>query len=189
MSSLVSDISTFVSEGPLLAVFLFLCVVIFFRAQGTYWLGRYITYVLHHRVSTPNQKRASTSRFARWLESERVKRGVKSVQERGWPIITFSFLTVGFQTIANLAAGILRMPWPKYTAAMIPGGIAWAGIYSTIGWAVWKAAVLSATQSWWGPLLIIILLGLYGIFFLRRKRAGDDIIYDDNSSTLGNEND
>ncbi|QRV02785.1 VTT domain-containing protein [Arcanobacterium phocisimile] len=185
MSDLVSIISNFMSEGPFLAVFLFLCVVIFFRAQGTYWLGRYITRVVQRTVTTPGSTAESSSRFARWLASERVQNGVHSVQRRGWPVVTLSFLTVGFQTIANMAAGILRMPWPLYTAAMIPGGLAWAAIYSTIGWAVWKATVASATYSWWGPLIMISLLGLYGVFFLRRKRAGDDIIKAENPSNSG----
>ena len=40
--------------------------------------------------------------------------------------IPASFLTVGFQTMVNAAAGFIRMRWDLYTVAMIPGCIAWA---------------------------------------------------------------
>lgn len=175
MKNLISDITTFLSEGPFIAVFAFLCVVIFFRAQGTYWLGRYVAHVVYSQVGNHAEK-PWCQRFDSWLTSERIVRGIDTVQRRGWPVVTFSFLTVGFQTIANLAAGILRMPWMLYTAAMIPGGIAWASIYATIGWTVWKAAMASATGSPWGVLVIIAILGVYGVFVIRRKRAGDAII-------------
>ncbi|WP_216378965.1 DedA family protein [Arcanobacterium phocae] len=192
MTNLIADISYFLSHGPLLIVFSFLCVVIFFRAQGTYWLGRYIAHIVYDRIVGHEHKTMLTKRFEAWLTSERIVRGIDTVQRRGWPVVTVSFLTVGFQTIANMSAGILRMPWMLYTAAMIPGGAAWATIYATIGWTVWKAAMASAAGSPWGVIVVVAILGMYGVFIIRRKRAGDDMIDEtaaDNDSTpssLGN---
>ena len=47
--------------------------------------------------------------------------------------MTVSFLTVGLQTVVNAAAGLIRMPWIRYTVAMLIGCIAWAAIYATVG--------------------------------------------------------
>lgn len=35
--------------------------------------------------------------------------------------------------MVNAAAGFTRMRWDLYTAAMIPGCIAWAALYATLG--------------------------------------------------------
>ncbi|QJC21623.1 hypothetical protein HC352_03280 [Arcanobacterium buesumense] len=172
----MSYLSDFLSHGPFIIVFSFLCVVIFFRAQGTYWLGRCVAYIVYSKVVGDPRRGLWSQRFEAWLTSERIVRGIDAVQRRGWPVVTFSFLTVGFQTIALLSSGILRMPWTVFTAAMIPGGLAWATIYATIGWTVWKAAMASVTGSPWSLLMIIAILGVYSVFVIRRKRAGDDII-------------
>ncbi len=44
-----------------------------------------------------------------------------------------SFLTVGFQTLANVAAGVARMPLRRYLPALVIGGLAWALLYATLG--------------------------------------------------------
>ena len=49
------------------------------------------------------------------------------------PIVALSFLTVGFQTVANVAAGVARMPLRRYLPALAIGGLAWALLYATLG--------------------------------------------------------
>ena len=44
----------------------------------------------------------------------------------GAPVVTLSFLTVGIQTLVNLAAGVMRMPLRRYIPALTVGAILWA---------------------------------------------------------------
>ena len=96
-------------------------VIVFLRAGATYWLGRLASAGAHR------------TRLARMMDSPRYLKAIRSVNEYGAPIVAVSFVTVGFQTLANLAAGASRMPLPRYLPALVLGGLAWALIYSTIG--------------------------------------------------------
>src|SRR5690606_11553143 len=56
--------------------------------------------------------------------------------------VTVSFLTVGIQTVVNLAAGYLRMPLGRYLMALTLGCLLWAAIWTTVGTAVVYGAIL-----------------------------------------------
>lgn len=165
----ISTMTSFISDGPLVAVFAFLLVVVFCRAQGTYWLGRYMGHFIMTRGKPANGWRL---RAYEWIHSDSTTRGIDTLQRRGWPVIPLSFLTVGFQTIINLGAGVIGMPWLRYTPAMIPGCLAWAGIYATVGWAVWEVAFVAAAGSPYGIVVIIVLLALLVWFIVRKTKAG-----------------
>jgi len=80
-------------------------VIVFCRAGATYLLGRAAA------------SGASRTRIAALMESERYRRATQRVNEYGAPLVAFSFLTIGFQTLANLAAGATRMPPSRYLPA------------------------------------------------------------------------
>ena len=151
-----------VREGPFPLVFAFLLVVVFCRAQGTYWLGRAVA--------------AGTlrTRWARLFEGPRVAAGAAAIQRWGWPAIPLSFLMVGVQSAVNGAAGVLRMSWPRYTLAMLPGCFAWALVYALGGLAAFSAAAGLAVRS---PLaLAAVVVALAGLAvgvraLVRRRRA------------------
>src|SRR5699024_2685378 len=63
------------------------------------------------------------------------------------PPVADSYLTIGFQTAINLAAGVVRMRWYRYVPALIIGGAIWATIYTTIG-SVSVAAIGTAYTRW-----------------------------------------
>ncbi len=137
----------FVANGPFWLVFTFLTTVVFLRAQATYWLGSWATSLALRRARpTRDWQRRLVDR----LNSPATDQGIRAIHRWGLGVIPFSFLTVGFQTMVNAAAGVLRLPWWKYTLAMIPGCLAWATIYSTIGFAMWEAALAAAAGSPWG---------------------------------------
>ena len=73
-------------------------------------------------------------------------------------MVTVSFLTVGFQTVVNAAAGLVRMPWVRYTVAMLIGCMAWALIYATVGIAALEAGMALAARSPWALAAVIIAL-------------------------------
>lgn len=135
------------------------CIVMA-RANGTYWLGRGIA------------AGAQRTRASRLLESRHYARGVQWLNRWGAPAVSISFLTIGIQTMVNLAAGVTRMPQRRYLPAVTVGCIAWAFIYGTVGFVGWVAV-----QRLWdrspGAVVVLGLLTAAGISWslLRRTPA------------------
>src|SRR5699024_6846391 len=102
----------FLDAGPFILVYLFLLGVVFCRAQATYWIGYYVTAKRSANVPEVGWRR----RFYNWSEQESVKNGIDTIHRRGWIIIPLSFLTVGFQSVLQFAAGVTRFTPAKYTA-------------------------------------------------------------------------
>lgn len=95
--------------------------IVMLRANATYWLGR------------GAESGAERTRLARVLRSERFRRAQRIVGRWGAPVVTVSFLTVGIQTLINLAAGVARMPLRRYLPAVTLGCVLWAFLYATVG--------------------------------------------------------
>ncbi len=110
------------------------------RANVTYGLGR-----------AARAGGESNERAARRLARPSVRRAETVLARFGAPVVALSFLTVGVQTAVNLAAGVLRMPLVRYEVAVAVGALAWAGIYTTIGFSVLGAWVGQA--PWWAWLV------------------------------------
>ncbi|GAA2087121.1 MULTISPECIES: DedA family protein [Brevibacterium] len=119
---------------PFAVVWLIMYGIVLVRAGGTYALGRLARGGL-----------SRSRRVRRMLESQRYAAAEARVGRWGAPVVALSFLTVGFQTVANLAAGTVRMPFLRYLPALALGGAAWATVYSLVGFAGF-AAVLYAYE-------------------------------------------
>jgi membrane protein DedA with SNARE-associated domain len=148
-------------EGrPFLITFAVLFGIVLLRAQATYWAGRgVISGALH-------------TRLAAWLRGPRLTRAIDAMNRWGLPVVTLSFLTVGFQTAVNAAAGLTRMRWGRYTLAMVPGCLAWAAIYATVGLAA-VAAWLHLTDGWrWVVIggILLVLAAMLAAIRLRHRR-------------------
>ena len=160
----------FVSDGPIWLVVAFLLIVVFCRAQATYWVGRAIARGAVHA--------GSSNRFLRpvlaWFSGPGPDRGRRALNRWGPVIIPLSFLTVGFQTAVNAAAGLLVMPWRRYTLAMLPGCVAWALLYGLGLLAVWVAAINAVAGSWWMLLALALIAALAVVVrrIVRRRRGG-----------------
>lgn len=140
-----------------------LFLIVLLRAQATYWIGRgVIAGALHTRLADK-------------LTGPRTTRAITLLNRYGPPIVTVSFLTVGFQTVANAAAGLIRMPWVRYTVAMVIGCIMWALIYATIGFAALNAAMALAAHSPWllvGVIALLVAIAVAVVIARRRRRSG-----------------
>jgi membrane protein DedA with SNARE-associated domain len=137
-----------------------LFVIVLLRAQATYWIGRGVMAGVLH------------TKLAGRLGGPRTTRAIALLNRYGPPVVTVSFLTVGFQTVMNAAAGLTRMPWVRYTIAMVIGCVAWALIYATIGFAAFDAAMALAARSPWllvGALVLIAAV-VAGVLLMRRRR-------------------
>jgi membrane protein DedA with SNARE-associated domain len=97
-------------------------LIVFCRAGATYLLGR---------AAAAGARRSP--RIARMMAGERYQRATTRVNDYGAPVVALSFLTVGFQTLANLAAGATRMRPARYLPALVVGCVLWALLYSAIG--------------------------------------------------------
>ncbi len=139
--------------APYPIVFAALFVIVILRAGGTYWLGR--------GVAAGSER----TRLRRLVHSKGYTDAASWIDRWGPPAVTLSFLTVGVQTLVNLAAGIMRMPLRHYLPAVAVGGVIWALIYSTVGFvgvaaftllwsrspiaAVLVAVVAATGLAWW----------------------------------------
>jgi membrane protein DedA with SNARE-associated domain len=120
------------------------------RAGATYAIGR------------AAQEGARRSRLSRLMSRPRYARMQQLVARWGAPIVTVSFLTVGIQTLVNLAAGVLRMPLRRYVPALTVGAIIWAFLYATVGFATF-AAWRQVYQLWPAVAIVSIVVLLAGL--------------------------
>ena len=138
---------------PLIA---FLFVVVFCRAQATYWLGRLAV----AGALSGHGHGGLRGRIAQWFMGPTPQRGAALLQRWGLIIIPLCFLTVGIQTAINAGAGIVRLKWRVYTLAMIPGCVAWALLYGLGLLAVWIAAAGAIAGNPWAWLVLGLLIGI-----------------------------
>lgn len=144
---------------PLAVSMLF--VIVLLRAGGTYALGRVA------------RSGASRTRVQRLAESPRFERAQELLARWGAPVVVLSFLTVGFQTLVNLAAGIGRMPLRRYLPALVIGGALWAVLYATVGFVTFAALArlyqLSPVGAVAGGLVLVGGLAGYIVWQVRRN--------------------
>lgn len=147
-----------VQSLPIVPAVAFLYVVVLCRAGGTYALGR------------GARKAANRGKVAAWLESPRVERASRIVNKWGAPVVAFSFLTIGFQTACNAAAGLTGMPLRRYLPALAVGGFAWAIIYATVGLAAIGLWLELFFRSPWAAVAALALVVVLVIYLVRHKR-------------------
>ena len=153
-----------IQELPLLPAVAFLYVVIWCRAGATYLVGR------------GARKAAHRGRVATFLESPGVTRATELINRWGAPVVALSFLTVGFQTAANAAAGLTGMPAKRYLPALAIGGLAWAFIYATVGLVAFMAWFELFLISPWGAVAVLALIVALVAVLLRHKRRTGGVL-------------
>lgn len=154
-----------------IALILFLFIVVFCRAQGTYWLARLVV----SGAFAGRGKSKVLSKIANFFEGPIPKKGTKIVEHWGAAFIPLCFLTVGLQTAVLAGAGILRMSWPRFTLAMLPGCVAWALLYGFGLMAVWLTILGAVFGNPWAWVAIVVIVGgLFGLWWARRKNKQSD---------------
>ncbi|GII98144.1 membrane protein DedA with SNARE-associated domain [Sediminihabitans luteus] len=159
--------------GPFWALFAFFFVVVLVRTQATYWIARIVT---EWSLDRTRPVRPWAARVHTWLASDAAGRGAAAIDRWGLVAVPASFLATGTKTVVNGAAGMLRMPFGRYLAAMLLGCAIHATIYATVGWAAWTAALAAATGSPWGLVAVVVLLALVAALVVRsvRRHATSD---------------
>ncbi|MDO5534141.1 MAG: VTT domain-containing protein [Propionibacteriaceae bacterium] len=134
-------------DAPYLVIVGALFVIVFCRANGTYWLGRLIS------------RGAERTRARAMMDSPGYQRAVQRLNQWGPPVVSVSFLTIGFQTLVNLAAGATRMPLTRYLPAVTVGCVMWAFFYGTVG----SAGIEALGLVWSRNPALAVFLGVLAV--------------------------
>ncbi|WP_284439689.1 DedA family protein [Cellulomonas chengniuliangii] len=162
---------------PFWVVIMVLTVIVFARSHLTYWAGRAASEGAGRLAATgrgPRWWAVAHARTADWGSTVSAQRASRAVHRWGPLAVTLAYLTVGAQTAVFIAAGMARMPYGRFTIASLPGCVAWAFIWGTVGLgAVWAAAALAA-ESPWGLAAAGLLLAAGAFWWSRRRAARRD---------------
>lgn len=147
-------------DAPKIIIFAALFCIVLPRAAATYAIGRGLI------------AGVSRTRFAKKMQGPAYQRATEIVARYGAPVVALSFLTVGFQTLALLAAGGLRMPLRRFIPGLIVGSMLWALLYGTVGFVGFELWVMLYEFS---PLLaiggtVLAIVALVGFILHRRIR-------------------
>lgn len=158
----------FLSGMPFALALVLLSLGGWLRGQLMYWVGRVPTDQALQRTNPTGRMR----RLHAWLAGGGADTGIEAIRRWGLLVVPVCYLTVGFQSMVQAGAGVLRITWWKYALAQVPGAIAWGTIYSTIGFAVWKAALAAAAGSPAGiaVIAVVVLAVVFGVVLLHRRR-------------------
>lgn len=163
----------FLASMPFWVAFVVLFLGAMARGQMVYWVGRVAT---EQTLRRTHPQQGWKRRMHDWLEAGGAEPGVRALRRWGLGMVPLCYLTVGFQSMVQAAAGILRIELWKYVLAQIPGALAWATIYATIGFAAWEAVMAAAAGSPLGLaaiLAVTVVIVLTVVFMRRRRRAGE----------------
>lgn len=159
---------------PVAVALLCLFGIVLARSHLTYWAGRGVEHAARHegaRRRGPRVWRIVVDRTARLASTPSARRGVALVHRWGPPAVTLAYVTVGIQTAVFAGAGLLRMPYLRFTLASIPGAAAWAVIWGTVGaGAVWGAVTLAAASPWGAAALTLAGVLVVGAVVAARRR-------------------
>lgn len=161
---------------PFWLVVVLLVVIVAGRSHGTYWLARGIAHgasglgsgggggsALRRRLG------AARGRLLAWGSSPSGRRAAEVLHRVGPFAVTLAYLTVGAQTAVFAAAGLARMSYPRFVLASVPGCIAWAFVWATVGLGALYGAVALAARSPW--LLGAVAVALAALVIAVRRRS------------------
>jgi len=158
----------FLSSLPFAVALTALSVGGWLRGQLMYWIGRIPTDQALRRTNPTGR----LGRVHAWLAGGGADAGIEAIRRWGLLVVPVCYLTVGFQSMVQAGAGVLRITWWKYALAQVPGAIAWGLIYATIGFAVWEAALAAAAGSPLGiAVIVVVIAAVAGVVLVRRRRS------------------
>lgn len=158
---------------PLAVAVAGLFVIVMARSHATYWVGRGVVRgakVVHEHEGAPGWWHSSVLRLESWTGTPSAQRGLDLVRRWGAIAVTLAYLTVGVQTAVFAAAGLIKMPYLRFFLASLPGAVAWAVIWATIGFGALWAAIALFTRSPWALAGAVLVVGVL-VGWLRRRRA------------------
>ncbi|WP_028046660.1 DedA family protein [Cellulomonas sp. URHE0023] len=157
-----------------------LFVIVMARSHATYWAGRGVVrgaQGTHQHDRGPGWWHSTMDRLEQWTSTSAAQKGLGMVRRWGALAVMLAYLTVGLQTAIFASAGLVRMPYLRFTLASIPGALVWAVVWATIGFgAVWGALNLFDASPWAllaGVLVLAVVIGGLVWFRLSRRARRD----------------
>lgn len=157
----------FLDDWPVAAVYSFMFALAMARGQALYWIGRVIT---EQTLRRTHPREGWQARAHAWLTGGGIDPGIVALRRWGLIAVPLSYLTIGFQSMIQAAAGVLRIEAWRYTVAQVPGALVWAGIYTTFGFFTWVAIGAAARGNPWaaGGLTLLVILTIAVLLLARR---------------------
>jgi membrane protein DedA with SNARE-associated domain len=161
---------------PFWLVVVLLVVIVAARSHGTYWLARGVAHGasglgVRRASDRPTRLAAARGRLQTWGASPSGRRAAEALRRVGPFAVTLAYLTVGAQTAVFAAAGLARMSYPRFVLASVPGCIAWAFVWATVGLGTLYGAVALAARSPWLLAGVAVVLAAL-VVAVRRRAAG-----------------
>lgn len=159
---------------PFVVVLAVLFLIVLARSHATYWAGRAVVRGAQYgqeRIGGPTWWRAMVLRIGAFASSAPARRGMALLHRWGPVAVTLAYLTVGVQTAVFAGAGLIRMPYLRFTLASLPGAAGWAVIWATVGLgAVWAGLALATRSPWALAGVLVVLAGLVAALVVRSRR-------------------
>lgn len=159
-------------SAPLGVAVILLFVVAFARSHATYWAGRGVV----RGAKSVNETdwgfqwwRSMIQHLERWTNSRAARRGLDLVRRWGAVAVTLAYLTLGLQTAVFASAGLIKMPYVRFTIASVPGSLLWAIVWATVGFGAVYGAIKLFLASPLALAAIVTLLAA-GIWWQVRRR-------------------
>ncbi len=161
---------------PFVVMLAVLFAIVFARSHLTYWAGRGVVRGAMYgqeKIGGPAWWRAMVLHMGEFASSAPARRGLELLRRFGPVAVTLAYLTVGVQTAVFAGAGLIRMPYGRFTAASVPGAAVWALIWATVGLgAVWGVLALAARSPWaLAAVLVVVAVVAALVLHSRHRRA------------------
>ncbi len=158
---------------PFWLVVVVLYVSVMLRSHGTYWLGRAVS--AGARLGTerrlgPRWWLGLLDRIEARSKAPQGQHATRLVHRWGPVGVAVTYPAVGLTTAVTAAAGIVKMPYLRFTVASLVGSVLWTAVWSTVGF----GALWAVTRSWWGALALVVVL-VVGWAVLRLRRQAQDV--------------
>lgn len=127
-------------------------------------------------VAPPASAASSVVAVPRWRRtvdqistSPAAQRAQSLVHRWGALAVTGAYFTVGLQSAVFVSAGLIRMPYPRFTLASVPGSAGWALLWFGVGVGAWWAVgKLGGSLPW----LVAAAAMIVTACVIARRRSG-----------------
>ena len=103
-------------------------------------------------------------RLSRWFNKARL------LMDHYGPLYIFLYrYPKGMRTIGALPVGLSDMPWTRFTVLNFASALTWTNIMVGVGF-IFGAAIMSAIESGWGALSVLLLIGFLWLSYRAFKR-------------------
>lgn len=105
------------------------------------------------------------------IDARRLKLGRYLFDRHGGKVVFFGRFVALLRTLAALLAGVNRMPWPRFLAFNLAGGVLWSLVFGLGGYALGHLVERLAGPIGLGLLGVGAVVALFGFVALRRAEA------------------